>query len=202
MLFRKIPTILLLFSVIAISLGFSILLDNKNREGMTELTAVVQEQILDIINNPSLQIIDKVSQIKPLIGIDVAANDIFNENINTWFNYIVNYIQNPPTVSNIIPLDNTNVLSPDQRQTIIGIINNPLLSTQDKIIQIYPNIGSDATLILTYAENGKSLLDMMQKYICLLSGTCTYVNPNVIVNIPTTPAVVGNTIITGNTISS
>jgi hypothetical protein len=160
--FRKIGSIVLLSLVIIIALLFSII-PFSIKEGLKTITIESKADISTILKKENISYLQKIVRIKSLIGNDSVLNDAYNQNEYTWYANILNVLDDYMSGNKSYKIEGT--LSEIESETINGITKDTTLSTLDKIVKIYPNIGEDIQLINIYDQYSDSLINAIKTYI-------------------------------------
>ena len=179
--FRKIPTLVLLFSVIVISLLFSIMFTRREGLTMKNPTASDMKKIKDILDgttslpNPSDPAISikaqKIMAIRPIAMKYTILTDIYKSNAKSYLTALTDEIQTKPQTNTDGTLVDSNSMPQDKRDQANAILSSSDLSHVEKIVKIIPLIGNDVKLNQIITVNEDSWMQMIRDYVQSLEDT-------------------------------
>ena len=181
MKFRKIPTLILLFSVIVISLLFSMMVTTTEGMEMKNPTAGDMKKIKDILDgtttlpnpsDPSISIkAQKIMAIRPIALQYTILTDIYKSNAKAYASALTDEIQTKPQTNSDGTLVDSNSMPQDKRDQANAILSSNDLSQVEKITKILPLIGSDVKLNQIITVNEDSWMQMIREYIRSIEDT-------------------------------
>jgi hypothetical protein len=181
MKFRKIGTVLLLFSVIVISLLFSMMITVNEGLTMKNPTASDMKKIKDILDgtttlpnppDPAISIrMQKIAAIRPIAMQYTILTDIYRSNAKSYIDGLQTQIQSPPQTNSDGTRVDANAMPQDKREKANAILTSNDLSQVEKIGKIIPLIGSDVALNDIVTKNEESWMQMIRDYIKSIEST-------------------------------
>jgi len=179
--FRKIPTLVLLFSVIVISLLFSTMFTRREGLTMKNPTASDMKKIKDILDgtttlpsplDPAISVkAQKIMAIRPFAMQYTILSDIYKSNAKSYLTALTDEIQAKPQTNTDGTLVDPDSMSQDKRDQANAILSASDLSHVEKIAKIIPLIGKDIKLNQIITLNEDSWMQMIREYIRSLEDT-------------------------------
>lgn len=173
-IFRKKSTIFLLFSIIIISLLFSILLNQPLHEGLdtdTEGTMNnpppdIINKVLKIIKDTTKETIPRLSEIREIIKTNYKVlGDIYRTNEKAMVKELTNALSTAPAKDSDGKVFDENALEGERRDKANKIISSSDYSSMEKIVKIYEMAGKDKVLTNIFKEYGESWLRMIKENV-------------------------------------
>lgn len=183
MKFRKITTLVLLFSVIVISLLFSMIFITKEGLELTNPTAADLQQIQDILDDnvndednvtKKMKVsknMKKIIAIRPYAMKYTALNDIYSSNAKLYIEALATEIKTVPQTTSNGALVDENAMSQENRSKAKAILQSKDYSNSEKIEKIIVLIGKDANLNSIVETHEGSWIQMIHDYIVSLNDT-------------------------------
>ena len=185
MKFRKIPTLVLLFGVMVISLLFSALCTTKEGVEMKNPTAVDIQTIQDILDDNAeddavskniqkmkvSKTMKKIIAIRPFAMKYTALNDIYTSNAKLYLDALATEIKTTPQTKSDGSLVDENAMSSENRDKAKAILLSSDYSNAEKIEKIATLIGKDSNIKSIVENHESSWIQMIQNYIVSLNAT-------------------------------